>query len=33
MKQDGNSQLSAGIRDEWGRVEALFDCLGRENMP
>lgn len=33
MKQDGNSQLSAGIRDEWGHVEALFDCLGRDNMP
>jgi hypothetical protein len=33
MKQDGNSQLSAGIREEWSQVESLFDCLGRENMP
>ncbi|WP_323676772.1 cell division protein FtsZ [Halorubellus sp. PRR65] len=33
MKQDGNTRLAAGIRDEWEHVEALFDCLGREKMP
>ncbi|MFC6955181.1 cell division protein FtsZ [Halorubellus litoreus] len=33
MKQDGNTRLAAGIRDEWEHVEALFDCLGREQMP
>jgi hypothetical protein len=33
MKQDGNSQLSAGVREVWDQVEPLFDCLGRKNMP
>ena len=32
LKQEGNTQQAENVRDVWDEVEALFSCLGRENM-
>jgi len=32
IKQEGNTQQAEHIRDAWDHVDALFSCLGRENM-
>jgi len=32
LKQEGNSQQAENVREVWDEVEALFSCLGRENM-
>lgn len=32
LKQEGNSEQSERVREVWDEVEALFSCLGRENM-
>ena len=32
LKQEGNSKQAENVREVWDEVEALFSCLGRENM-
>ncbi|WP_435552969.1 cell division protein FtsZ [Natrinema sp. CGMCC1.2065] len=32
LKQEGSSEQAENVREEWDAVEALFSCLGRENM-
>nr|WP_241175244.1 cell division protein FtsZ [Natronolimnobius sp. AArcel1] len=32
LKQEGNTQQAENVRETWEHVEALFSCLGRENM-
>jgi hypothetical protein len=32
LKQEGNSEQAENVREVWDEVEALFSCLGRENM-
>ena len=32
IKQEGNTSQAEHVRDAWDHVEALFSCLGRENM-
>ena len=32
IKQEGNTRQAEHIRETWDHVEALFSCLGRENM-
>jgi hypothetical protein len=32
LKQEGNSQQAENVREVWDEVEALFSCLGRDQM-
>lgn len=32
LKQEGNTKQAKNVREVWDEVEALFSCLGRENM-
>lgn len=32
LKQEGNTEQAENVREVWSDVEALFSCLGRENM-